>query len=105
LVARITRARRALVRLPLCAPQNKDVVQLQVGYHVLEGKKVALKKPLAILESQQVTGSHSSSSSPSSSQLHGAPSSSTQDDAGGGGSSSVQAPQLTYKVGGLVGGG
>lgn len=31
--------------------QNKDVVQLQVGYHVLEGKRVPLKKPLAILES------------------------------------------------------
>ncbi|KAF8065937.1 Chtf8 [Scenedesmus sp. PABB004] len=31
---------------------NPDVVTLQVGYHVLEGRRVALKKPLAILENQ-----------------------------------------------------
>jgi hypothetical protein len=30
--------------------QNKDTVQLQIGYHILEGKKMALKKPMAILE-------------------------------------------------------
>ncbi len=25
-------------------------MQLQIGYHILEGKKMALKKPMAILE-------------------------------------------------------
>jgi hypothetical protein len=30
--------------------QNKDVVVMQIGYHQIEGKKVPLKKPLAILE-------------------------------------------------------
>eukprot|EP00877_Chromochloris_zofingiensis_P000855 jgi/Chrzof1/10770/Cz05g11170.t1 len=29
---------------------NKDVVQLTIGYHQLEGKRVPLKKPIAILE-------------------------------------------------------
>lgn len=36
--------------------QNQDVVQLQIGYHVLEGKRMPLKKPMAILETQQATG-------------------------------------------------
>ncbi len=34
------------------ALQSQDVVVLQVGYHQLEGKRVPLKKPLAILEQQ-----------------------------------------------------
>jgi chromosome transmission fidelity protein 8 len=37
-----------------CMPQDKDVVQLMIGYHQLEGKKVALKKPFAILEKVEV---------------------------------------------------
>ncbi|GBF93486.1 hypothetical protein Rsub_06619 [Raphidocelis subcapitata] len=36
---------------------SKDVVQLQVGYHLMEGKKVPLKKPLAILEKRSGGGS------------------------------------------------
>lgn len=32
--------------------QNEAVVQLQIGYHVLEGKRMALKKPVAVLEKQ-----------------------------------------------------
>jgi hypothetical protein len=34
--------------------QNKDIVQLTVGYHQLEGKRVALKKPFAILEQVEI---------------------------------------------------
>lgn len=30
--------------------QNPEVIQLTVGYHQLEGKKVGLKKPFAILQ-------------------------------------------------------
>lgn len=30
--------------------QDKDVVQLTIGYHQLEGRRVQLKKPFAILE-------------------------------------------------------
>ena len=46
-------------------------MQLQVGYHILEGRRVALKKPMAILEtlkpdSQEQHGSSSSGSSSSS---------------------------------------
>lgn len=37
--------------------QNQDTVQLQIGYHMLEGKRVPLKKPMAILEKQQETDS------------------------------------------------
>jgi pyruvate/2-oxoglutarate dehydrogenase complex dihydrolipoamide acyltransferase (E2) component len=32
------------------AVQSKDTVTLTIGYHQLEGKKVPLKKPLAVLE-------------------------------------------------------
>jgi hypothetical protein len=35
--------------------QNQDVVQLQVGYHVLEGKRMPLKKPMAIMDKVQET--------------------------------------------------
>lgn len=34
---------------PLCL-QDKNVVQLVIGYHQLEGKRVALKKPFVILD-------------------------------------------------------
>jgi hypothetical protein len=37
--------------------QNQDVVQLQVGYHVLEGKRMPLKKPMAIMDKVQETDS------------------------------------------------
>jgi hypothetical protein len=37
--------------------QNQDVVQLQVGYHVLEGKRIPLKKPMAIMDKVQETDS------------------------------------------------
>lgn len=56
--------------------QNKDVVQLQVGYHIIEGKRVPLKKPMAILETVQqgdsssTGGSHSSADAGSSSSTH-----------------------------------
>lgn len=43
--------------------QNKDIVQLQIGYHILEGKKMALKKPLAIMETVQQDSSIGSASS------------------------------------------
>lgn len=33
--------------------QNQDVVQLQIGYHVLEGKRMPLKKPMAIMDKVQ----------------------------------------------------
>lgn len=32
---------------------GQELVQLQIGYHVLEGKRLPLKKPLAILEQQK----------------------------------------------------
>ena len=35
------------------ASQNKDVVQLVIGYHMLEGKKVAFRKPMALLQKEQ----------------------------------------------------
>lgn len=47
-----------------CCVQNKDVVQLQIGYHILEGKKLPLKKPMAILETLKDANTPSSSSSP-----------------------------------------
>ncbi|WIA17318.1 hypothetical protein OEZ85_014183 [Tetradesmus obliquus] len=34
---------------------NQDVVQLQIGYHVLEGKRMPLKKPVAIMDKVQET--------------------------------------------------
>jgi hypothetical protein len=40
-------------------PQSSDVVQMQIGYHLIEGKKIPLKKPVAILEKR--TSSSSSS--------------------------------------------
>lgn len=46
-----------------CMLQNKDIVQLQVGYHVIEGKKVPLKKPMAILETVKQDSSAGSSDS------------------------------------------
>ncbi len=33
--------------------QRPDTVELVIGYHLLEGKMVDLKKPFAILEKQQ----------------------------------------------------
>lgn len=36
--------------------QNPDVVQLTIGYHLLEGKRVPLKKPLAILDQDEGDG-------------------------------------------------
>lgn len=41
------------------------MVQLQVGYHLLEGRRVPLKKPLAIIEKRQ--GSVADRAAPSSS--------------------------------------
>eukprot|EP00879_Flechtneria_rotunda_P021289 GHRR01022432.1.p2 GENE.GHRR01022432.1~~GHRR01022432.1.p2 ORF type:complete len:117 (+),score=27.00 GHRR01022432.1:671-1021(+) len=35
---------------------NSDIIQLQIGYHVLEGKRLPLKKPLAIMEKQGHNG-------------------------------------------------
>lgn len=32
------------------SPQQPGLAQLTIGYHQLEGKQVALKKPLAIME-------------------------------------------------------
>ena len=32
--------------------QKKDVIELTIGYHKLEGKVVQLKKPLAMLEKE-----------------------------------------------------
>ncbi|KAF6256558.1 chromosome transmission fidelity protein 8 [Scenedesmus sp. NREL 46B-D3] len=37
--------------------KNEDVVQLQIGYHVLEGKRIPLKKPMAIMDKVQETDS------------------------------------------------
>lgn len=54
--------------------QNKDIVQLQIGYHILEGKRMPLRKPLAILETLQT-----SSNSPSSGGEGGQNSSSSGD--------------------------
>jgi hypothetical protein len=50
-----------------CVLQNKDVVQLQVGYHIIEGKRVPLKKPMAILETVQQQDSSSADAGDSSS--------------------------------------
>ncbi len=36
--------------------QDKDIVQLQIGYHLLEGKKVPLKKPFVMLEKHVTEG-------------------------------------------------
>jgi hypothetical protein len=33
--------------------QHPDVVKITIGYHEIEGKRIALKRPLAILERQQ----------------------------------------------------
>lgn len=33
----------------LCRGQHQDKYQLTIGYHVLEGKKIALKKPMLVL--------------------------------------------------------
>ena len=30
--------------------QDKDIIRLVIGYHQLEGKRISLKKPFAILE-------------------------------------------------------
>ena len=35
-----------------CLLQRADTVELTIGYHLLEGKMVDLKKPFAILEKQ-----------------------------------------------------
>ena len=35
-----------------CFLQRADTVELTIGYHLLEGKMVDLKKPFAILEKQ-----------------------------------------------------
>jgi hypothetical protein len=35
---------------PCCTPQKAGKVQLTIGYHLLEGKRVPLKKPFAVLE-------------------------------------------------------
>jgi hypothetical protein len=47
--------RSADVQLGVACMQNQDVVQLQVGYHVLEGKRMPLKKPMAIMDKVQET--------------------------------------------------
>jgi hypothetical protein len=47
---------RYLLMCTCCATrcvQNQDVVQLQIGYHVLEGKRMPLKKPMAIMDKVQ----------------------------------------------------
>jgi hypothetical protein len=49
-------------------------MQLQIGYHILEGKRLPLKKPLAILETVQQQ-SEDSSSRPSSDCVNGSSSS------------------------------
>ena len=36
--------------------QSKDTLTLTIGYHQLEGKKMPLKKPLAILEKDEAKG-------------------------------------------------
>ncbi|KAG1664373.1 hypothetical protein FOA52_004706 [Chlamydomonas sp. UWO 241] len=38
------------------SPLEKDIVQFTIGYHQLEGKRVALKKPFVILEKVVVAG-------------------------------------------------
>ena len=35
---------------PLANTQDKDIIRLVIGYHQLEGKRISLKKPFAILE-------------------------------------------------------
>lgn len=40
------------VKGPLLLLQRADTVELTIGYHLLEGKMVDLKKPFAILEKQ-----------------------------------------------------
>ena len=42
---------RSASRLFFRPPQGTGAFQLKVGYHLLDGKKVALKKPLVVLES------------------------------------------------------
>lgn len=39
-----------------CPDQKAGVVELQIGYHLLEGKIIALKKPLAVLEKESDPG-------------------------------------------------
>jgi hypothetical protein len=41
--------------------QNQDIVQLQIGYHVLEGKRMPLKKPMAIMDKVQEIDSEGNS--------------------------------------------
>ena len=36
--------------------QEDGVYQLRIGYHLLDGKQVALQKPLAVLESRPSAG-------------------------------------------------
>jgi hypothetical protein len=36
----------------MCCLQKAGVVELQIGYHLLEGKIITLKKPLAVLEKE-----------------------------------------------------
>ncbi len=43
---------RASSFLSCCLAQRADTVELTIGYHLLEGKMVDLKKPFAILEKQ-----------------------------------------------------
>ena len=39
---------------PRCkCPQGSGIFHLQVGYHMLDGKQVALKKPLAVMQSSE----------------------------------------------------
>jgi hypothetical protein len=45
-------------------------VQLQVGYHIIEGKKMPLKKPMAILENVQHDSAAGSGEGSSSSSTH-----------------------------------
>ncbi|KAF5843339.1 chromosome transmission fidelity protein 8 [Dunaliella salina] len=42
---------------------QKDVVRLTVGYHQLEGKRLDLKKPFAILQKQQQQSAEETGSS------------------------------------------
>ena len=42
------------ILLPPRNTQDKDIIRLVIGYHQLEGKRISLKKPFAILEKARV---------------------------------------------------
>lgn len=88
--------------------QNKDVVQLQIGYHILEGKRLPLKKPMAILESHRPQQPTSSSSQPARSHSQPGTSNSSGGDGGGEGAAddagtSAGQPELVCRVSCLLG--